>query len=196
MSPSDVHRTVDSVRQCRTVRGVLPLGPTACRADLTRGTDSDRGPGARATRARERRAVRRSERRPACASGWAVARDVFYDPTASRDPADGLLLSRARASRATCRRDRSAPTRGDELLHRAERRETDRSSSANTRRTGTWRTRKKSLTDTVGLARTTDRAIPLPHPSPRNNIWLKKNPWFTESLLPALKTAAREALAA
>jgi len=36
--------------------------------------------------------------------------------------------------------------------------------------------------------------IPLPHPSPRNNIWLKKNPWFVESLLPNLKEKAREAL--
>jgi uracil-DNA glycosylase len=36
--------------------------------------------------------------------------------------------------------------------------------------------------------------IPLPHPSPRNNIWLKKNPWFAESLLPNLKEKAREAL--
>jgi len=36
--------------------------------------------------------------------------------------------------------------------------------------------------------------IPLPHPSPRNNIWLKKNPWFSESLLPILKEKTRAAL--
>lgn len=36
--------------------------------------------------------------------------------------------------------------------------------------------------------------IPLPHPSPRNNIWLKKNPWFSESLLPSLKVLTLEAL--
>ncbi|WP_223669706.1 uracil-DNA glycosylase family protein [Kangiella shandongensis] len=29
--------------------------------------------------------------------------------------------------------------------------------------------------------------FPLPHPSPRNNIWLKKNPWFEQSLLPELQ---------
>lgn len=29
--------------------------------------------------------------------------------------------------------------------------------------------------------------LPLPHPSPRNRIWLKKNPWFEEKLLPELK---------
>ena len=29
--------------------------------------------------------------------------------------------------------------------------------------------------------------LPLPHPSPRNNIWLKKNPCFDESLVPELQ---------
>jgi len=29
--------------------------------------------------------------------------------------------------------------------------------------------------------------LPLPHPSPRNNMWLKRNPWFTTELLPILR---------
>lgn len=29
--------------------------------------------------------------------------------------------------------------------------------------------------------------MPLPHPSPRNNIWLKRNPWFEAELLPQLR---------
>jgi uracil-DNA glycosylase len=37
--------------------------------------------------------------------------------------------------------------------------------------------------------------IPLPHPSPRNNIWLKRNPWFSETLLPELKALVAQALA-
>ncbi|AWB67120.1 hypothetical protein C2869_12050 [Saccharobesus litoralis] len=32
---------------------------------------------------------------------------------------------------------------------------------------------------------------PLPHPSPRNNIWLSKNPWFSQELLPALQNHIR-----
>ena len=36
--------------------------------------------------------------------------------------------------------------------------------------------------------------IPLPHPSPRNNIWLKRNPWFEQELLPELKLQVRRAL--
>jgi uracil-DNA glycosylase len=31
------------------------------------------------------------------------------------------------------------------------------------------------------------RIVPLPHPSWRNNAWLKKNPWFAEELLPVLR---------
>jgi uracil-DNA glycosylase len=27
--------------------------------------------------------------------------------------------------------------------------------------------------------------IPLPHPSPRNSLWLKRNPWFETELVPA-----------
>ena len=38
------------------------------------------------------------------------------------------------------------------------------------------------------------KAIPLPHPSPRNNIWLKKNPWFEEVVVPALKRKVKAVL--
>ncbi|MBX9682666.1 MAG: uracil-DNA glycosylase family protein, partial [Hyphomicrobium sp.] len=37
--------------------------------------------------------------------------------------------------------------------------------------------------------------IPLPHPSPRNNIWLKRNPWFSEKLIPTLRKRVRTVLA-
>lgn len=36
--------------------------------------------------------------------------------------------------------------------------------------------------------------IPLPHPSPRNNIWLKKNPWFERELLPVVAERVRALL--
>lgn len=31
------------------------------------------------------------------------------------------------------------------------------------------------------------RTLVLPHPSPRNNRWLKQNPWFDEEVIPALQ---------
>jgi uracil-DNA glycosylase len=37
--------------------------------------------------------------------------------------------------------------------------------------------------------------VPLPHPSPRNNLWLKRNPWFEKELIPVLRTRVSEILA-
>ena len=37
--------------------------------------------------------------------------------------------------------------------------------------------------------------VPLPHPSPRNNLWLRRNPWFESELLPPLRKRVSEALA-
>lgn len=34
----------------------------------------------------------------------------------------------------------------------------------------------------------------LPHPSPRNNIWKKRNPWFESEVIPALKHKVSEIL--
>lgn len=39
----------------------------------------------------------------------------------------------------------------------------------------------------------TPRVVPLPHPSWRNNAWLKRNPWFGGELVPALRRMVREA---
>lgn len=34
--------------------------------------------------------------------------------------------------------------------------------------------------------------LPIPHPSPLNNVWLSRNPWFEKTVLPILQeTVAR-----
>ena len=38
------------------------------------------------------------------------------------------------------------------------------------------------------------RIMPLPHPSPRNQGWLKRNPWFEMELLPVLRSRMAEIL--
>ncbi|MGE0354112.1 MAG: uracil-DNA glycosylase family protein [Gemmatimonadales bacterium] len=38
--------------------------------------------------------------------------------------------------------------------------------------------------------------LPLPHPSPRNRIWLRKNPWFEDEVLPALRRRVRRLIPA
>ncbi len=53
----------------------------------------------------------------------------------------------------------------------------------------------KTLTEAVRDGADPDRGIfPMPHPSPRNIAWLKRNPWFEEERLPALQKAIAEAL--
>ncbi len=55
---------------------------------------------------------------------------------------------------------------------------------------------KKTLTKTVKSwgQYLPEGILPLPHPSPRNNIWLKKNPWFAKEVLPVLKLRVEEIL--
>lgn len=54
---------------------------------------------------------------------------------------------------------------------------------------------KKSLTETVAAWRDyLPECFPTPHPSWRNNRWLKNNPWFESEALPALRRCVRGAL--
>lgn len=49
-------------------------------------------------------------------------------------------------------------------------------------------TKKKTLTETVKNYKDyLPEYFALPHPSPRNNIWFKKNSWFVKRNLPVLK---------
>ncbi len=55
--------------------------------------------------------------------------------------------------------------------------------------------RQRTLTETV--RRHADYApefFPLPHPSWRSRIWMKKNPWFETDVLPQLRTAVHDLL--
>lgn len=54
---------------------------------------------------------------------------------------------------------------------------------------------KKNLTETVRATHAYyPKYIALPHPSPRNNIWMKKHPWFEKEVLPLLRSATRSIL--
>jgi uracil-DNA glycosylase len=58
--------------------------------------------------------------------------------------------------------------------------------SSMTRTVGRWR----EIFDGPGSS----RAIPLPHPSWRNNAWMKKNPWFEAEVIPHLQREVRRRL--
>jgi uracil-DNA glycosylase len=53
-----------------------------------------------------------------------------------------------------------------------------------------------SLTDLVkNWRKYWPHAVPMPHPSPRNNLWLRKNPWFALDVLPKIRERVRDVLA-
>ncbi len=55
--------------------------------------------------------------------------------------------------------------------------------------------KKKTLTETVRNWREYfPEYVVLPHPSPRNNIWLRKNGWFEREMVPELSGIVREYL--
>ncbi len=56
-------------------------------------------------------------------------------------------------------------------------------------------TRKRTMTETVRDWRAYGPdVIPMPHPSWRTTIWMKKNPWFESEILPALKARVKNLL--
>ena len=54
---------------------------------------------------------------------------------------------------------------------------------------------KENLTETVRAWRDyLPEFFPLPHPSPRNRLWLKRNAWFARSVIPALRKRVKAVL--
>jgi uracil-DNA glycosylase len=55
--------------------------------------------------------------------------------------------------------------------------------------------RKGSLSDTVqDFSEYLPKYFPLPHPSPRNRLWLRQRPWFDTDVLPHLRERVAELL--
>lgn len=52
-----------------------------------------------------------------------------------------------------------------------------------------------TLTETVKLwKKWAPTYLPLPHPSPRNTLWLKKNPWFEEEVVEYIREVVKTVL--
>jgi uracil-DNA glycosylase len=56
---------------------------------------------------------------------------------------------------------------------------------------------ERNLTETVKAYRQyLPKYFPLPHPSPRNRFWLKKNPWFEEEVVGQLQKLVKKEIVA
>jgi uracil-DNA glycosylase len=55
--------------------------------------------------------------------------------------------------------------------------------------------RKASMTDTVrAFSQYGPQFFPLPHPSWRSVVWMRKHPWFEDAVIPELRKAVRKSI--
>ncbi len=116
-----------------------------------------------------------------------VTRDVFYDPEQVAILPMGFCYPGTGKSGDLPPRAECAPAWREQLLSRLSQLELtlvigqyaqayhlDEAKSSLTEKVRAWRNYWPGT-------------VPLPHPSPRNNIWLRRNPWFETDLLPVLR---------
>ncbi len=122
-----------------------------------------------------------------------VTREVFYDPEKIAILPMGFCFPGSGKSGDLPPRPECAPTWHDRLLRQLQDLEV-------TLLLGRYAQayhfgKAPSLTELVKSWRTYwPHRVPLPHPSPRNNLWLRRNPWFEDELLPSLRTRIAEIL--
>ncbi len=194
MSVDPASSLLSAVRACTRCASQLPLGPrpvlqlhsqarvlVASQAPGRRAHDSGvpfDGPAARA-----------------CANGWAcrprsstIRSELQFCRWGSAIPAAGPA--------ATCRLGRSAGPRGGYFCLPGS--PTFRLTLAIGQHAQAFHLSDApgTLTDRVrSWSRYGPAVIPLPHPSPRNNPWLRRNPWFEAELLPMLRLRCAAVLA-
>jgi len=123
-----------------------------------------------------------------------VTRKVFYDPKQIAIVPMGFCFPGTGKSGDLPPRPECAPAWREQLLGRlgqleitlvlgqyAQAYHFGKSSLSLTERVKSWRTYWPHM-------------LPLPHPSPRNNIWLRRNPWFEDELLPILRKRVAKVL--
>ena len=185
--------TLESVQQCRICEEFLPLGPRPVVQLDAQATIliAGQAPGRRVHES----GVPFDDPSGDRLRDWlGVSRDVFYDRTKVAILPMGFCYPGTGKSGDLPPRRECAATWRRELLQRLEQ---VRLTLVIGEYAHKWHLphRQKNLTETVRAWQDYAPSIfPLPHPSPRNNIWLKKNPWFAESLLPALKKATNAAI--
>ncbi|MFG0306765.1 MAG: uracil-DNA glycosylase family protein [Phycisphaerales bacterium JB040] len=184
---------VERARGCTLCEG-LPLGPRP----LVQGSGSSRvlligqAPG----RVTHERGLPWDDASGDRLRGWlGVTREQFYDPGVFAHMPMGFCYPGQGASGDLPPREECAPAWHPKLLRVFRRVEL-------TILIGTYSLRryepelaKGSVTEAVGAwERLLPGRVVLPHPSGRNNIWLKKNPWFEGEVLPVVRGRVEELL--
>lgn len=193
LAATEFAELIESVRQCRLCEKSLPLGPRpVLQIDpRARILIAGQAPGRRV----HETGVPFDDPSGDRLRDWlGISRDVFYDPTEVAILPMGFCYPGTGKSGDLPPRPECGPAWRQQLLERLTNIELTLVIGQYAQK---WHLPdvKKNLTETVRAWKDYGKdVIPLPHPSPRNNIWLKKNPWFAESILPHLRRSARKAL--
>jgi uracil-DNA glycosylase len=181
-----------AVRRCRVCEALLPLGP---RPVLRAGASArilvvGQAPGVRV----HRTGVPWDDASGERLRGWmGVDSDVFYDESRlAIIPMGYCYPGRGKGGDLPPRRE-CAELWLDQLLAHLPRIELTLLVGRYAQHHFLGRRRKRSLAATVGAWREyAPRYLPLPHPSPRNQPWLRRHPWFERQLVPVLRQRIRE----
>jgi uracil-DNA glycosylase len=121
--------------------------------------------------------------------------DTFYDPTRVAMMPMGFCYPGKGAGADLPPRPECAPLWHDRLLAHLPKRRLTLLVGLHAQRRYLAGGRAQSMTDAVRQFRTyLPDYLPLPHPSWRSTLWMRRNPWFAEDVLPALRAAVRDAL--
>ncbi len=124
-----------------------------------------------------------------------VTRDVFYDPKQMALVPMGFCFPGTGKSGDLPPRPECAPAWREPLLKKLRHLEVTLVLGKYALAYHFENAKSVSVTELVKSWRTHwPDVVPLPHPSPRNNLWLRRNPWFEEELLPALRKRISKAL--
>lgn len=175
------------VRACRICAAELPLGPRP----ILRA-----GPGARllivgqapGTRVHETGIPWNDPSGDRLRAWLAVDRDTFYDESRIAIIPTGLCYPGRKGSGDAPPRPECAPTWHPPLLALLPDVELILLVGQYAQAHYLGRRRRPTLAGTVqAFAEYGPRYLPLPHPSPRNQLWLRRHPWFEREVVPALR---------
>ncbi len=175
-----------AVRSCRACEAHLPLGPRpVLRAGATaRILVVGQAPGVRV----HNTGIPWDDPSGDRLRAWmGVAKDVFYDESRiAIIPMGYCYPGRGNGGDMPPRRE-CATLWLDQLLARLPRIELTLLIGQYAQRHFLGTRRKRSLTETVkGWEEYAPDHFPLPHPSPRNQPWFQRHPWFEQGLVPEL----------
>lgn len=186
-TPLELAETVDAIRSCRVCEEHLPLGPNPI---LQAGPDAkvvlvSQAPG-RIAHVKSRAYQDPSGRR---LREWlGVTEDEFYESGRFVIMPMGFCYPGKAGGGDAPPRPECAPLWHERLWSALPKIELTVLIGSYAQRAYLGKRREKTLTATVRRYQTyLPTFLPIPHPSPLNNMWLRRNPWFEQEVVPNLQ---------